>query len=99
MPEPAHQSASPRRTRLVLALLAAGLLLAVVLVSLTFVLPPNRICRHFNKDPRDMKVTLTGYSFSFNYGLKYEYSAQCDGHTYSVTHSIIPWGNIEVPPP
>jgi hypothetical protein len=99
MPEPAAQPPKPRRTSLVLALLATGILLVLALLSLTFVLPPERIGRHFNKAPRDIKVTLTGYSFSINYGLKYEYSAQCDGHTYSVRYSIVPWGNIEVPPP
>jgi hypothetical protein len=83
-----------------MALVGAGILLAIAaLALLTFVLPPNRICRHFGRDRKDMRVDLTGYSFSVKYGLRYEYSAQCDGCTYSVHYSIVPWGNIEVMPP
>ncbi len=103
MPEVAEQPAKPSRTWRPMVLWTTAILLALglamALFSLTFLLPPERICRHFNKDPRDMKVTLVGYNFSIKYGLKYEYSAQCDGHTYSVRYSIVPWGDIEVPPP
>ncbi len=103
MIDPVSPPTLSARTRRPMAAWTAGILLALgltmALFSLTFLLPPERICRHFNKDPRDTKVTLVGYSFSIKYGLKYEYSAQCDGHTYSVRYSIVPWGDIEVPPP
>jgi len=100
MPEPTGQPAKPLRTWLPMALVGTGIMLAIAaLALLTFVLPPKRICRHFGKDRKDMKVALTGYSFSVKYGLRYDYSAECAGCTYSVRYSIVPWGNIEVMPP
>jgi hypothetical protein len=71
-------------------------ILLIVLFMLTLTIPPNEIRKHF-KD-QDMEVGLTGWNFSFNYGLKYCYRVKNNEFNWTVSYSIIPWGNIEVPP-